>query len=145
MAFKTLGIITLSSLNATSINLVICTFIKSESTLRTLNSILGAVSGFICTAYLPVGSFSGPTEKIIKFLPISYASSNFRRIFISPLLTKMPHAQEIIVKKYLGLGYSWNFHLTTATIDSSILIVTTIFCLFFLSLCSKKITQISMS
>lgn len=99
----------------------------------------------MCTAYLPIGSFSGFTEIIIKILPISYASSSFRRIFISPIITDMPHEQLLALKEYLGIGYTWDDHLTTATTDISILIITTIFCLLVLSLCGKKIAQVSMS
>lgn len=145
MGLKALGIILLSSLNATAINLIICILIKTESTLRTISSILGAISGFMCTAYLPIGSFSGFTETIIKILPISYASSSFRRIFISPIITDMPHEQLLTLKKYLGIGYIWNNHITTATMDIIILVITTIFCLLVLSLCDKKIAQVSLS
>lgn len=148
MGLRALGIILLSSLNVlnvTALNLIICTFIKTESTLRTINSILGAISGFMCTAYLPIGSFSGFTEIIIKILPISYASSSFRRIFISPIITDMPHEQSVTLKEYLGIGYTWNDHITTATIDIIILVITTIFCLLVLSICVKKIAQVSLS
>ena len=145
MGLKALGIILLSSLNATAINLIVCTLIKTESTLRTISNILGAISGFMCTAYLPIGSFSGFTETIIKMLPISYASSSFRRIFISPIITDMPHEQLLTLKEYLGIGYIWNDHITTATMDIIILVITTIFCLLVLSLCGKKIAQVSLS
>lgn len=145
MGVKTLGIIALCSLNATTINLVICTFIKTESTLNTISSILGAVSGFMCTAYLPIGSFSGFTETIIKILPISYASSSFRRIFIYPIILDMPSNQLLKIQKYLGIGYTWSGQLTTATVEISILIVTTIFSLLLLLLCSKKIVSVSIS
>lgn len=89
MVFKILGIIILSFLNVMFINLVICIFIKSESILWILNSILGVVFGFICIVYLFVGLFSGFIEKIIKFLFILYVLLNFWRIFILLLLIKM--------------------------------------------------------
>lgn len=116
MGLKTLKIIVLSSLNATAVNLILCTFIKTENTLRTISSILGAVSGFMCTAYLPIGSFSGFTETIIKILPISYASSSFRRIFLSPLFTSIPSDQVTSLKEHLGVGYIWDGYLTSAAI-----------------------------
>lgn len=145
MGLKALWIILLSSLNATVINLIVCIFIKTESTLRTISTILGAISGFICTAYLPIGSFDGFTETIIKILPISYASSSFRRVFISPIITNLPDEQLLTLKEYLGIGYTWNDNLTTTSTDISILIITTIFCLLILSLCDKKIAQVSIS
>ncbi|NTM33484.1 ABC transporter permease [Enterococcus faecium] len=144
MWLKALGISLLSSFNLTVINLIVCTLINTESTLHTISSILGAISGFMCTAYLPIGSFSGFTEIIIKILPISYASSSFRRIFISPIITNMPHEQLLILKEYLGIGYIWNDHLTTAITDIIILTITTIFCLLVLSLYGKKIAKVSM-
>lgn len=145
MGLKAVGIILLSSLNATAINLIICTFIKTESTLLTINNILGAISGFMCTAYLPIGSFSGFTEIIIKILPISYASSSFRRIFISPIITDMPHEQLLTLKEYLGIGYTWNNHISTSDTDIIVLITSSVFCLLILYLCGKKIAQLSLS
>lgn len=138
MGLKAVGIILLSSLNATAINLIVCTFIKTESTLLTINNILGAISGFMCTAYLPIGSFSGFTEIIIKILPISYASSSFRRIFISPIITDMPHEQLLTLKEYLGIGYTWNNHISTSDTDIIVLITSSVFCLLILYLCGKK-------
>ncbi|MFB5361318.1 ABC transporter permease [Enterococcus faecalis] len=145
MGLKAVGIILLSSLNATAINLIVCTFIKTESTLLTINNILGAISGFMCTAYLPIGSFSGFTEIIIKILPISYASSSFRRIFISPIITDMPHEQLLTLKEYLGIGYTWNNHISTSDTDIIVLITSSVFCLLILYLCGKKIAQLSLS
>ena len=57
----------------------------------------------------------------------------------------MPHEQLLTLKEYLGIGYIWNDHITTATMDIIILVITTIFCLLVLSLCGKKIAQVSLS
>ena len=142
---QTLGLIVLSGLNATAFNLIVCLFIKTESTLRTIGNILGAIAGFMCTAYLPIGSFSGATQTVIKILPISYVSSSFRRLFISSSIHWLPHEKTQELKAYLGIGYLFKGQLTTATMDISVLLITTIFCLLAIALCNKKIAQVTMS
>lgn len=145
LCLKVLGLILLSAFNATAFNLLVCLFIKTESTLRTIGSILGAVAGFMCTAYLPIGAFNSTTKTIIKILPISYVASSFRRLFISPVIDWFPHEKLLSLKEYLGIGYLWKGQLTTANVDISVLLITTIFCLLAIALCNKKIAQVTMS
>lgn len=142
---KIFSLIIISTFHSTAVNLVICSFIKSENTLRTFNSILGALSGFICTAYLPIGSFSGVSESLVKLLPISYVSSSFRRVLLTPLITELGSEQTSYLKGYLGIGYSFNQELTSDIIDFSVLVLTAFFSLFMLSLMSKKILRITLN
>lgn len=121
-----IGLISLSSLNATTFNLLICMLIKTESTLRTFSSILGAVSGFICTAYLPIGSFSTTTALFIKMLPISYAASSLRTVLVEPYLDTLSVAQLTYLKEYLGLRYMWGDQFISLTTDIFILFLTAI-------------------
>lgn len=141
MVLKIIGIIVLSALSATAINLVICCFIQRESTLRTISSILGALAGFMCTAYLPIGSFSGLALTFIKLLPASYASSSFRRVLLLPLLQDQPTGTLTSLKEYLGIGYLWHSQLTSTSIDLTVLIFTTLLCFTVLFLGYKKIKK----
>lgn len=145
IALKLAGIILLSALNATAINLVVCSFIQSDSTLRTISSLLAALAGFMCTAYLPVGSFSGPALTILKLLPASYVSSSFRRILLLPLLQSQPKDDLTSLKEYLGIGYRWHTQLTGASLDLSVLILSTLLCFTVLFLCYKKIKQVRLA
>ncbi|MFV0557725.1 MAG: ABC transporter permease [Enterococcus sp.] len=137
------GGIVLTAFTATALNLVICSFVKSEITLRALTSMLGAVSGFLCTAYIPIGGFSELAVTVIKAFPLSYGASLFRRILVMPELTQLDNAQANALKEYLGIGYLWQEQLSTGRFDILYLSFSASLCLFVLFLMSKKLMQVT--
>lgn len=136
-------LILITSLSSTAINLVVATFIKKVATLGTINTIVGALSGFMCTAYLPIGSFTGFSENLIKILPSSYSSASFRQILVTSSLKDIPKNQIYDLEKYLGIGYIWNDSLTTITTNLSILVISIGASLILLFIFSKKILSVT--
>ncbi|MBS7576910.1 MULTISPECIES: ABC transporter permease [unclassified Enterococcus] len=145
LIIKTFILIILSALTATSFNLVLLSFVKSEETLKTLGSIFGALSGFLCTAYVPVGNFSGAALTIIKIFPMSYASSSFRRTLMTPILSDFSVAQSEALKKSLGVGYLWHNQLSGAHFELFFLGLTILVSLVIIGILSRKILQVTLA
>ncbi|OJG46208.1 hypothetical protein RV04_GL001374 [Enterococcus hermanniensis] len=142
---KTVVLMLLSSFAATAMSLLLCSFIKSEATLRTFSSILGALSGFITSAYVPIGSLSGPAHTVIKLFPLSYATSSFRKVFMEGGLASLPSAEKNYLKNYLGYGYNWNGLISSWKLDLAVLVVFSIVCLIVVFLFSKRLIESTLS
>lgn len=142
---KTCFLMILSSFAATAMSLLLCSFIKSEATLRTFSSILGALSGFITSAYIPIGSLSGLAHGVIKFFPLSYATSSFRKIFMEGILASLPASENSYLKNYLGYGYKWNGVISSWKVDLAVLGIFSIVCLIVVSLFSKRLIESALS
>lgn len=145
LIIKVVILMVLSALTATSFNLVLLSFVKNEETLRTLGNIFGALSGFLCTAYIPVGNFSGTALTIIKIFPMSYASSSFRRTLIAPILNDFSSAESEALKKSLGVGYLWHNQLSTAQFELIFLGLTILISLVIIGLLSRKILRVTLA
>ncbi len=140
-----IAVMGISSLASSAFNLIICSLIQSEATLRAVTSILSAISGFITGAYIPIGSFSASVQTIIKSFPLSYSSSLFRRILMKPALAKLPDQTSSYLSQYLGLGYVWHNQLTSAFQDLLLLFASIFICLIILALLSKRLMHVSLS
>lgn len=142
---KVFGMMILTALTATSFNLVICSFVKKTTTLNTIGNMFGALSGFLCTAYIPVGNFSGIALTVIKVFPMSYASSGFRRVLMMPILQDFPSAQQETLMANLGVGYKWHDQLSSFNFEIVFLCLTILICLVIIGLMSKKIQQVTLA
>lgn len=59
----------------TSISSVICYPLSSQGQLSAVGTIVSAGYGFICGAYMPISNFGTGLQKILSFLPTTYATS----------------------------------------------------------------------
>lgn len=62
----------------TALSSVINFFLTTQGQITAVGTMVGAGYGFICGAYMPISSFSEGLQKIIMFLPGTYATSLIR-------------------------------------------------------------------
>ncbi|OPF86878.1 hypothetical protein BW731_01010 [Vagococcus martis] len=138
-------IMLITSLTSTSFNLMICAFIKNEATLRTIASIMGALSGFLTGAYIPIGALSDSAKNIIRLFPLSYSSSMFRYTLMSPLLNSLPKKQSLFLEKFLGLNFDWKASLNSIQLNITVLFLFSFICLSMIFLMRKYILTTTLS
>ena len=66
------------SMFGTALSSVINFFLSSQGQISAVGSIVSAGYGFICGAYMPISSFSVGLQKVISFLPGTYATCLLR-------------------------------------------------------------------
>lgn len=79
---QVLGIITLSVLLSSVLNLFIVLFITSQSAFATANTIVGTVIGFLCGVYIPIGVLPEFVQRIIHLFPVSHTTVLLRNVFM---------------------------------------------------------------
>lgn len=62
----------------TALSSIINVFLSSQGQISAVGSIVSSCYGFICGAYMPISSFGSGLQKVISFLPGTYATSLFR-------------------------------------------------------------------
>lgn len=62
----------------TAVSSIIVTFIKTEGQMSVVCTIISAVYGFICGAYMPIAQFGLGLRRIISFLPSTYGTALLR-------------------------------------------------------------------
>lgn len=62
----------------TALSSVINNFLSTQGQISAVGSIISSVYGFICGAYMPISSFGEGIQKLVMFLPGTYATSLFR-------------------------------------------------------------------
>jgi ABC-type multidrug transport system permease subunit len=80
----TIPILTLTTLNASALGLIVSAISKNQSMASGLASMLTIILQFIIGSYIPVSQL-GPLEPIAKYLPWTMANEALRRIMVNPL------------------------------------------------------------
>ena len=70
----------------TALSSVINFFLSTQGQISAVGSIVSAGYGFICGAYMPISSFSEGLQRMISFLPGTYATSLFRNHALNGVL-----------------------------------------------------------
>ena len=138
-------IMLLTSLTSTTFNLLLCAIIKTEATLRTIGNIMGALSGFLTGAYIPIGALNDSARNVIRLFPLSYSSSLFRYTLMTPLLNDLSNEQSFFLEKFLGLDYDWQISLSPSLISLTVLFLFSFACLGMVFLMSKHIMATTLS
>lgn len=86
---KVIGIIILSVILSSVINLSIILFIDSQSAYATASTIVGTLIGFLCGVYIPIGVLPDFVQKIIYFFPISHTTVLLRHVFMEDSLNNV--------------------------------------------------------
>lgn len=94
----------ISSLLSSGITFLICAFIKTESSLRGVGTIIGAASGFIIGGYVPMGNLSDTAQTFIKCVPLTYSGLENRWILVTPYLEDLPTRVTDYMKEFLGIS-----------------------------------------
>lgn len=73
----------------TALSSVINFFLSSQGQISAVGSIVSAVYGFICGAYMPISQFSDGLQKVISFLPGTYGTSLLRNHALNGAFAEM--------------------------------------------------------
>ena len=79
---KVTGLVALTSVASTCMMLFIVSFIKSLNAFTAVNIILGTLVGFLTGIYMPIGSFPGGVQAVVKCFPPSHAAALFRQVMM---------------------------------------------------------------
>jgi multidrug/hemolysin transport system permease protein len=78
-----MGLILLSSLNATAMVCFIVSFIKTNSVFGTVNAIIGTFSGFLMGIYMPIGNLPRAMQTAVAAFPPFHSAMLFRKILMA--------------------------------------------------------------
>lgn len=81
--FALIGILLLSTMNASFLTFFVCSFINKESSLAAILAIFSAAVGFLIGAYFPVSILPKGIEYLTSFFPGTYSASLFRNYLMS--------------------------------------------------------------
>lgn len=81
----------LLSLFGTALSSIIHFFLSTQGQMSAVGTIVSAGYGFICGAYMPISSFSQGLQKVLSFLPGTYATSLIRNHSMQGVFTEMHH------------------------------------------------------
>ncbi len=105
----------LNSLLATLINALIVQRFKSVDSLGRLSSVVGATSGFLVGAYIPIGALPNMAQNLMKLTPSNYMASLFRQVLMKESLadTFSNNSQpQAAFEKTMGIRIEWQELLT---------------------------------
>ncbi len=77
------------SLFGTAFSSVVNHFLKSQGQISAVGSIVSSCYGFICGAYMPISSFGEGLQKVLSFVPCTYATSLLRNHSLKSVFEKM--------------------------------------------------------
>ena len=86
---KAFGVVSLGSISATSIFIIVVLFFKSVSASGAFSGMLSAASGFIIGAYIPISQFSESVQTVCNIFPASQITIVLRNVLINGLLEHM--------------------------------------------------------
>jgi multidrug/hemolysin transport system permease protein len=134
---KVLGLLILSVLLASVLNMFLVLFIHSLNAFSTLSTIVGTVLGFLCGVYVPLGVLPSFAQNLIMYFPISHTTVLLREAFMQNSLKTVfegvPASQVETYQTNFGIAYEINGNLLSST-TSLIVIVITIVVLTILSI-----------
>ncbi len=81
--------VVLTSLFGTALSSVINFFLSTQGQMSAVGSIISSCYGFICGAYMPISQFSVGLQRVISFLPGTYATSLFRNHALGGVFREM--------------------------------------------------------
>lgn len=81
--------VALAVLFGTALSSVINLFLSSQGQISAVGTIVSSGYGFVCGAYMPISSFSPGLQKVIAFLPGTYATALMRNHAMQGALAQM--------------------------------------------------------
>lgn len=73
----------------TALSSIVNYFLSSQGQISAVGSIVSSCYGFICGAYMPISQFSPGLQKVLSFLPGTYATSLFRNHTLQGVFSEM--------------------------------------------------------
>ena len=111
-----LGDVALLSLFGCSLSSVVNFNLKSQGQLTAVNTIVSGGYGFISGAYMPISTFNETLQKVLKYLPSTYATSLVKNHALSASLNELSNnnvPKEVIdsIKELLDCSIEFNENL----------------------------------
>lgn len=124
---KLLGLMILSSLLWSAINLLIFTFVKTSDTFGKINTIIGTVAGFFAGVYFPIGAMPTFAKSLIKLTPVPYNAAIYRQVMMNKELNHalkgLPVDKVLDFKKSMGIVIGKGFSTETYNMGITFIIV----------------------
>lgn len=89
----TVAYLVLSCAAYAALSALVVSFVKTQGAFSALSTIVGTVLGFLCGAYIPVGSLPEGVANVINALPFGQSSMLIRQQFTSTALNEMTGSQ----------------------------------------------------
>lgn len=102
-----IGLIGISVLLSSVLNLFIVLFVKTQSAFATVNTIIGTMIGFLCGVYVPIGVLPGFVQKIIYLFPVSHGTMLFRNIMMGDSIEKVFPSEEAAREYMIMFGVQY--------------------------------------
>lgn len=74
----------------TALSSLVCSFVKSQGGITAVQVIVSAAYGFLCGAYMPIGSLANWIASVLKFLPGTYGTVLLHEHFMGASVDAMP-------------------------------------------------------
>jgi len=127
---KVIGILILSVVLASTFNMLLVLFVRSQNAFSTLSTIVGTVLGFLCGVYVPFGVLPGFAQNIIMYFPISHTTVLLREVFMQNSLQDVFQGAPIDMleayKLNYGIVYEMNGQVLSSLSSIMIIVGTTI-------------------
>lgn len=124
---KLLGLMILSGLLWSAINLLIFTFVKTADTFGKINTIIGTAAGFFAGVYFPIGAMPDFAKSLIKLTPAPYNAAMYRQIIMGKALNNslegLPVDKILDFKKAMGIVIGKGFSTETLNMGITFIIV----------------------
>ncbi|MFD4489901.1 ABC transporter permease [Lysinibacillus fusiformis] len=122
---QVLGIILLSVLLASVLNLFLCLFVSTQNAFSTLGTIVGTLLGFLCGVYVPLGALPSFAQNLIMYFPVSHTTLLLRNTFMESSITNVFEGTPVsYVNDYkINYGIVYELHGNTLSASTSILII----------------------
>lgn len=88
-ALKVIGLLILTVLLASAMNMLFVLFTNTLSAFSTLSTIIGTLIGFLAGVYVPIGALPTFAQNLIMVFPISHSSLLLRDAFMADSLNKV--------------------------------------------------------
>lgn len=118
--------IILSSLFATLLANIIWTFTRSSGAMSGICTLVSALYGFICGAYMPINSMGKHFQYITSFIPGTYSTIIFRKTFLNGVLNKMGETAPSIMIDEVAKAFDVKFYFFDFELNLQILFILSI-------------------
>ncbi len=117
--FQIFGVLLYASTVSVLFTMFICSFVKRDSTMASINTILCTVIGFLIGAFMPLAMLPKAIQYVCAFIPGTFSCSLLRFSFMStPLgmleeylvgMSAIPQSAELLSELTLNFGYNVSF------------------------------------
>lgn len=104
---QVVGLIFISVLLSSVLNLFIVLFINIQSAFATVNTIVGTVIGFLCGVYVPMGVLPGFVQTMIHYFPISHTTMLLREVFMADSIKQVFQTTQAATEYMLMYGVQY--------------------------------------